>query len=73
MKIKFQISKSFVRFEDNCKISKPNYKQKTVFKIFSTLSQIVLEKCDKKYSITSLPIFSIEEGIEAKTQIHEFF
>ncbi len=35
MKIKFQISKFFVRFEQNCEIFKSNYKQKTVFKIFS--------------------------------------
>ncbi len=34
MEIKFQISKFFVRFEQNYDIFKSNYKQKTVLKFF---------------------------------------
>ncbi len=30
---------------------------------------MVLGKCDKKYAITSLPIFNIERGVEAETRI----
>ncbi len=39
----------------------------TVFKIFSNLLLDSTWKMQQKYSISSLPIFNIEGGIEAET------
>ncbi len=68
MKIKFQISKFFVGFEQNCEIFKSILQTENLFsKFFLICYQIVLRNCNKKYSITSSPIFNTEGGVEAET------
>ncbi len=70
MKIKFQIN-----FQIFCKIwtklwnLQIKLQTKHFLKLFLICYHIVLGNCDKKYSITSLPIFNIEGGIEAETWV----